>query len=366
VGVYYRKARARLGKGNRKIWWISFTLNGRQIFESSHSTSKRFAEKLLAIRKAEIAEARYNLPSSNPPRLKEWTTDFLATVQHASTKKRYTSSIKHLHLFFGEKTRLTDISVSRIEAFKKKRLTDGLTPAGCNRDLAVLRHLLNLAVRQRLIVRNPFTQVDMLDERKTRKQPHIVTYAEQDKLLAHAERHLRTLIILLTETGLRVGKEALHLKWTDFDFQNSQVTITSSKSLAGRRCVPLSELCRQEMQRWKALMASFSEFVFPNMKMPSKPIGSVRKTWSTAVRKAGLEPFPIYSLRATFASRLSAAGVPDGFVSQMLGHAGGLLQTYSKAVDEYRRDAIRKLEELRKASTSRHEVATPISTNRPN
>jgi hypothetical protein len=31
----------------------------------------------------------------------------------------------------------------------------------------------------------------------------------------------------------------------------------------------------------------------------------------------------------------------------MMGHAGGLLQTYSKAIVEYRRDAIRKLEELR-------------------
>jgi integrase len=362
VGVYYRKFR----KSGRRIWWLSYTVGSRQVFESSHGTSKRFAEKLLAIRRAEIAEGRYNLPSSNPPRLNEWTTDFLATVQHTPTKKRYNSSIKQLLSFFGENTRLTDISVSRIEAFKKKRLMDGLTPAGCNRDLAVLRHLLNLAERQRLIARNPFTQVDMLNERKTRKQPHIVTYAEQDKLLAHAERHLRTLIILLTETGLRVGKEALRLKWTDFDFQNSQVTISSSKSLAGRRCVPLSELCRQEMQDWKALMGSFSGFVFPNMKTPSKPIGSVRKTWSTAVRKAGLEPFPIYSLRATFASRLSAAGVPDGFVSQMLGHAGGLLQTYSKAVDEYRRDAIRKLEELRATNTRCREVSAPIAAYRPN
>jgi hypothetical protein len=33
----------------------------------------------------------------------------------------------------------------------------------------------------------------------------------------------------------------------------------------------------------------------------------------------------------------------------MMGHAGGLLQTYSKAIVEYRRDAIRKLEELRQS-----------------
>jgi hypothetical protein len=34
----------------------------------------------------------------------------------------------------------------------------------------------------------------------------------------------------------------------------------------------------------------------------------------------------------------------------MMGHAGGLLQTYAKAITEYRRDAIRKLEAYRESS----------------
>src|SRR6266436_6474293 len=153
------------------VYWISLTIDGKQRWESCKTHNKSVAKKILAIRQAEIVEGRYNLPSSNPPRLEDWTTDFLATVQHASTKSRYECSTKQILLFFPEKTRLTDISVSRIEAFKRKRLADGVTPAGCNRDLAVLRRLLNLAERQRLIARNPFTQVDMLDERKTRKQP---------------------------------------------------------------------------------------------------------------------------------------------------------------------------------------------------
>jgi hypothetical protein len=40
---------------------------------------------------------------------------------------------------------------------------------------------------------------------------------------------------------------------------------------------------------------------------------------------------------------LSAAGVPDVFVSQMMGHAGDLLETYSKAIEKFRRDAIQWL-----------------------
>ena len=43
-------------------------------------------------------------------------------------------------------------------------------------------------------------------------------------------------------------------------------------------------------------------------------------------------------LRHTFASRMSAAGVSDLFVGQIIGHkTPGILQKYSRAIDEYRR-----------------------------
>jgi len=81
------------------------------------------------------------------------------------------------------------------------------------------------------------------------------------------------------------------------------------------------------------------------------------------LKDAGLDYFWIYNLRHTFASRLSAAGVSDLFVDQMIGHSSpGILQRYSKAIDEYRRDTVRKLEEMRAEHVSwRH--ASPISIN---
>ena len=40
----------------------------------------------------------------------------------------------------------------------------------------------------------------------------------------------------------------------------------------------------------------------------------------------------------------------DLFVAQMIGHSTpSILQKYSKAIDEYRRDAVRKLEQMRTA-----------------
>jgi integrase len=81
------------------------------------------------------------------------------------------------------------------------------------------------------------------------------------------------------------------------------------------------------------------------------------------LRDAGLDYFWIYNLRHTFASRLSAAGVSDLFVAQMIGHSSpGILQRYAKAIDEYRRDAVRKLEEMR-AEHAPSRQAPPVFIN---
>src|ERR1700676_372189 len=351
VGLYLRACKGKKNPSGWKIWWMSFSAYGKQVRESTGTQNKRLAQKILAVRMAEVAEGRFNLPSSNPPRLKDWAKKFLESVPHFNTRAGYAIGVAHLKEFFGENTKLSDISVARIENFKQSRLASGVGPATVNRNLSVLRRMLTLAARQRLISRNPFAEVELLEELKHRRRPHILTWEEQNKLLAVATPHLRALIVLLTETGLRVNKESLSLRWEDVDFKNSQLMVHDSKTIAGRRTVPLSELCKAELHRWKKFLGSeYSRYVFPNLDKPGNHILCVRKTWATALRMAQLPYFPIYYLRATFASRLSAVGVPDTFVAQMLGHSTtSILPSYAKAVDEYRRDAIRKLDELRKS-----------------
>src|ERR1700676_1651351 len=78
----------------------------------------------------------------------------------------------------------------------------------------------------------------------------------------------------------------------------------------------------------------------------------VRRAWPKTLEAAGLEYFWLYDLRHTFASRLTEAGVSPLFVAQIMGHSSpSILQTYAKAIDEYRRTAISKLEALRDAQS---------------
>jgi integrase len=88
----------------------------------------------------------------------------------------------------------------------------------------------------------------------------------------------------------------------------------------------------------------------------------VKRAWRTALKSAGIPYFPVYSLRATFASRLSASGTPDLFVAQMLGHSGtSILHVYAKAIDESRREAIKKFEAYRKSHLKEAGSVAPAS-----
>ena len=116
--------------------------------------------------------------------------------------------------------------------------------------------------------------------------------------------------------------------------------------------------------RWRDMVGpEFSPFVFPNLRTPTQPLKDVRNGWAKVLKDAGLKNSVwLYNLRHSFASRLSAAGVSDLFVAQMIGHSSpSILQKYSKAIDEYRRDALRKLEIMRAEHVERERAQTAVN-----
>ena len=343
-----------------KIWWMAYVVDGRQRCESSGITNKRVAQKILNMRLAEIIEGRFRLPKTNPPKLEQFSGEFLGSVRHQNTRKRYASSVANLRAHFGD-IRLSEITAERIEEFKDSRLAAEVRAATVNRDLAVLRGMLKIAERKRLITFNQFREVGMLEERKERRQPHILTYAEEEKLLSVASDLIRVLVILILDTGLRSGREALALKWEDVDFANKSIRIKKSKTLAGIRSAPLSTRCKAELIRWRELLGGeFSEYVFANPQRPQTHLGDVRRAWPKALKAAGLEFFWLYDLRHTFASRLTEAGISPIFVAQMMGHANpNILATYAKSSEEFRRAAICSLEAHREAQCEKLKIQHP-------
>ena len=358
-----------------RVWYLRYTAFGKQHTESTHSSSKRFAERLLSLRLAEVAEGRQPLMiKSSVPRLKVWAETFLESVQGQNTRRRYKCSVRNLIRLLGERTRLSDIGPAQIEQFKRQRLGEAvgprapsgrrtLSPATANRDLAVLRRMLKLAARERLIARSPFADdgIECLEERKGRRRPRIITFAEEERILSACPPLLNVLVVLLIESGLRTG-EALSLQWGDVDLPVEAIHIKEAKTPAGRRMVPMSTLCKKELLRWKDLTGpDFSPFLFPNPSNPAMHLKGVRKPWTAALKHAKLEYFRIYDLRANFASRLSASGVSDNLLAGVLGHSSpSIVRTYAKVVDQYRKDAIAKLEVFRQRQMELAAVSSEV------
>jgi len=352
-------------KKKSKQWQMGVSVGGRQVCRSAHTTNKGLAKKLLARWETQVFEGRFQLVKTNAPSFEDWAGQFLQTIPNLKTRSRYSSSVNNMNPRFG-KLRLSQITSDRIEDFKEERLIAGVGPATVNRDLAVLRRMLRIAERKRFIARSPFVEVELLEERSIRRKPHIATYDEEERIIAVADPHIRALMELILETGLRSNREALVLKWDDIDFDNDTIRVRESKTAAGIRNVPLSVRCKAELLAWRNRVGpEFSRYVFPNMRNPEQHLTQIRKSWANALTAAGIPYFWLYNLRHTFASRLSAAGVSDLFVAQMIGHSSpSIVQTYAKAIDEHRRDAIRKLESLRPEPQA--SVLSTTSTARPN
>ena len=87
--------------------------------------------------------------------------------------------------------------------------------------------------------------------------------------------------------------------------------------------------------------------MFPSpARTAEKPyITNLKKAWRATLRKAGVANFPLYELRHTFATRLSAGGVADHFVTQMLRQGdAGVFKRYSQAKLNMMREALDRLD----------------------
>jgi len=351
TGSLYRRGR---------VWWMAYVVDCKQRCESTRTSNKRLAQTILNLRLAEIIEGRFRLPKSNSPRLKQFGEEFLGSIRHQNTRKRYASSIANLLVHF-EDVKLTEINAEGIEEFKGCRLNSRVRAATVNRDLAVLRRMMKIAARRRLINNNPFNEVEMLEERKDRRQPHILTYAEEKSLLAFAPDLIRVLVTLILDTGLRSGREALALKWEDIDFDDSSIRIRQSKTPAGKRSVSMTPRCKKELLKWRDLLGpEYSEFVFANPRRPQTHLENVRKAWPKTLNAAGIAFFWLYDLRHTFASRVTQTGTPSIFAAQMMGHANtNILGTYAKASEDYKRAAICDMDAHREAEWEKLESQNP-------
>ena len=161
-----------------------------------------------------------------------------------------------------------------------------------------------------------------------------------------APDYLRHAVTIISEMGLRPYKELMPMKKSQVDLENSIIHIPDSKTPSGVGDMPMTDRARQAFQSQMEETPG-SEYLFPRLSPRGKKpyIGSLKKVWGTTLRKAGVPRFTLYELRHTFATRLSAGGVSDHFVTQMLRQGDAdAFKRYSQAKLVMMREALAKLD----------------------
>ena len=149
------------------------------------------------------------------------------------------------------------------------------------------------------------------------------------------------------------------------DLQNAFVWIPDSKTPTGVAEVPLSSLAVEAFKDQMAL-AGESPFLFPSDRNASGFQTTVKTVWRRTLRRAKVSYFRLYDLRSTYATRLSAGGVADEWVTQMLRQSDAqVFKKYSQMKLQMKREALTKLNRHANEVTpveSRDLLALPLCT----
>ena len=148
------------------------------------------------------------------------------------------------------------------------------------------------------------------------------------------------MIRIITETGLRVYKELAPMRKDQIDLVNA-VWIPESKTPNGVAEVPLTEIA---VEAFRSQLEISGNGLFPSHRSPLEYQKSFRGAWSTSLRRAGIPYFWLYDLRSTYATRLSAGGLADEWVMQLLRQGdSAVFKKYSQMKLQMKREALQKL-----------------------
>jgi integrase len=240
---------------------------------------------------------------------------------------------------FFEGMCLDEITPLIIEKFRASRLRSGNSKSTVNRFTALLKRMFPLAIQEGYGTENPVQKIKFFSERDTLKE-RILTPDEEERLLGECSDHLKIIIKVALNTGMRLG-EILNLRWSQVDLGERRIRVEKTKSGKFRFIninTPLLEVLGELKTR-----NGHNPFVFFDQRT-GHAFKRIDKAFKTARRRADISDLRFYDLRHTFASRLIHAGVDIEIVKSLLGHSSiTLTQRYIHSNDEMKKKAVELL-----------------------
>ncbi len=253
------------------------------------------------------------------------------------------SRLKKLTEHFKD-VELREITPMMIEQFKKSRLKAGNAKSTCNRYLALMKKMFNMAIEEGYLEENAVSKVKLYSEHDNLRE-RILTEKEQERLIRSCSEAIRPIVVVALNSGMRIG-EILSLRWNQIDFASNRIRVEKTKS-DRVRFVPINSVLREELECLRS-KNGHEPYLFFNAQT-QKPILRMDKSFKSACRRAEIEGLRFHDLRHTFASRLIEKGADIETVKELLGHYSIITtQRYTHSGDERKRKAVELLSKPKK------------------
>ncbi len=330
MGVYKKKER----------WYIDYYLPSglrkREVVNikgvDPAQINREDAKKALSIRKAEMAQGKFDIMQTKKPiPLKQLCDEYftLHSKENKRSWKRDRTTIKHFLEAFGDKN-IGQLSSFLITGYRNDR-SKLVCKSTVNRELDTIRNMFNKAVEWEYIDKSPYTGVEKYKVNNTNLR--ILSIGEFKSLIQVSSEALKPILLMAVNTGMRVS-EILNLMWNDINLEKDYILVRDSKNYESRY-IPIHQELKKVLVNLKD--NSETDYVFEGRK-------SIRKQWQKALKLSGIEHCRFHDLRHTFASNLVMNGVDLVTVSQLMGHKDlTMTKRYSHPTPEHKKQAINSL-----------------------
>ena len=319
MGVFKRIRKNKDGS-KTAYWYTRIMVNSRDKWESVGKVgevTKAVAQRREDEIKRKIRRGVYEYEDNIT--LADLEHDYIKYVEQTKqlrTSRKRKEQLRTLKAYFQDKTlyRITPGDIDDYKAFRLKNVR----PATVNRELATLRHIFNLAKRNKKFYGdNPVSIAGLLSEDNHRER--VLTPDEEERLMTESSDHLKPILVMALNTGMRKG-EILSLTWNNVDFDNNLFIINASNNKSKKtKRIPINSYLKTMLLELKLKNQVTSENVF--LGDDNKPIKDIKTAFKNACRRANISGLRFHDLRHTAGTRMLESNVNIVAISEILGHS---------------------------------------------
>ncbi len=297
--------------------------------------------------------------------LDKWLDEYMIFTIRESTLDSYRAMVKNqVKPFIGSK-QISSLTTADMQKFYNKIKKEGrvrehpihgktLADSMVRGVHMMLHEALDMAVKERLIVKNPTNGTTIPKCNYPEKQ--VLGDSQLDTFLDAIKAYPEWTDFFYTEvmTGLRRG-EICGLRWSDVNFSESKLRVERSVSVkkgggiqigetktdTGKRVIILPPSVKDMLLRRKA--EALSEWIFYKFANPCEPMNpdAAYRKLKVILKNAGLPLIRFHDLRHTFATHATDGGVDPKTLSGILGHtnASFTLDTYTHVTTDMQKKA---------------------------